>query len=153
MARAGTSACAGTTEEASFPPVAPDREGLLSLNAPLCLVIEGQFRALTRGSPQGRRVLPGTAVSGHSSDLMGLEATEDSSVLIAELEDVRQAVAEGCQNRQTVLAELRGNRPPALWSVELMDHLALFLRNLPFFEDHELGLLRRLGRVMRFKVV
>mmetsp|Transcript_30366 Transcript_30366/g.55063 ORF Transcript_30366/g.55063 Transcript_30366/m.55063 type:complete len:1295 (-) Transcript_30366:124-4008(-) len=123
---------------------------------PLIFVLSGEVLAQTVGHSMEMEVEGvcfdrGKVVNTMELEVQCLRATEDCKLLVAEASDVQAAFEQFTKSQQLVLAELRRKRPPAVWSEELLDRLASILQELPFFEDIEPPVLRKLVPYLRYR--
>lgn len=127
--------------------------GSLKEKLPFCLVLQGEVHVIKRKKRKGAlNVSAGCAVAATDKNVLGfIAAEEDTSILVGDCEMIQEALREAKKSKEAVLGELRRLRPLSTWTEENATHLFNCLRDLPFFEDHEPGLLRRISRLLRYR--
>eukprot|EP00933_Yihiella_yeosuensis_P041200 TRINITY_DN35620_c0_g1_i1.p1 TRINITY_DN35620_c0_g1~~TRINITY_DN35620_c0_g1_i1.p1 ORF type:complete len:1433 (-),score=235.72 TRINITY_DN35620_c0_g1_i1:330-4628(-) len=129
----------------------PDITGVLEESQPFIVLLSGVLYVL-QDQDQVVEVSPGLSVSTADGDILSIIAMEDCQIIVASCHTIQEELKIVDAARADVLAELRRLRPPSTWPESLINRFAVFLRDMPFFEDHEIGIVRRITRNLRYSV-
>lgn len=125
--------------------------GILSVESPICIIINGRVSIAKPGIPEGVKILKGSVINAADPDVLGIVALEPCKLLYVDCSQVEEDMEHAKSAWRKVDYNLRKKRPTSTWPDDLLDDLQFCLHHLPFFENFDLRTLRSILRNLRFQ--